>query len=73
MASMKPDSITGGGDPRSMVRVRLAGAEVSEAFLTKLARLSCPNPCPLTSQPRLLTTGNSPARVLADGSPLLRN
>jgi hypothetical protein len=29
----------GGSDPRSMVPVRLAGAEVSEGFCTKLAVL----------------------------------
>ena len=31
--SLPPESITGGGDPRSMVPVRLAGAEVSAGFL----------------------------------------
>ncbi len=34
-----PEAITGGGDPRSMVPVRLAGAEVTEGFCTKLAGL----------------------------------
>ena len=29
------------GDPRSMVPVRLAGAEVTEAFWAKLVVLSC--------------------------------
>jgi hypothetical protein len=35
-----PESITGWGDPRSMVPVRLAGAEVTEAFWAKLAVVS---------------------------------
>ena len=38
--TFRPEATTGGGDPRSMVPVRLAGAEVSEGFCTKLAGLS---------------------------------
>jgi hypothetical protein len=37
--TLPPEPITGGGDPRSMVPVRLAGAEVTEAFWAKLAGL----------------------------------
>ncbi len=39
-ASIKPEPITGGGDPRSMVPVRRAGAEVSESLCTSAAVLS---------------------------------
>jgi hypothetical protein len=38
-SNFAPEPITGGGDPRSMVPVRLAGAEVTEAFWAKLAVL----------------------------------
>jgi hypothetical protein len=48
-------------DPRSMVPVRLAGAEVTEAFWAKLAGLSCPDP-----KRRLDTVG--PAHVNANGA-----
>jgi hypothetical protein len=54
-AILPPEAITGGRAPRSMVSVRLAGAEVSEGFLTSAA--GCPDPAPLatsasTSRPR---------------------
>jgi hypothetical protein len=39
-ASMKPAAIAAGATLRSMVRVRLAGAEVTEAFWAKLAGLA---------------------------------
>jgi hypothetical protein len=35
-----PEAIAGGGDPRSMVPVRLAGAEVTEGFWASAAVLS---------------------------------
>src|ERR1035441_10120901 len=38
--TLPPDAIAGAGDPRIMVPVRLAGAEVTEAFWAKLAVLS---------------------------------
>jgi hypothetical protein len=39
-ASMKPEAITRGGDPRSMVPVWLAGAEVAAGFCTSAAGLA---------------------------------
>jgi hypothetical protein len=39
LPTLRPEAITGAGDPRSMVPVRLAGAEVTEAFWAKLAVL----------------------------------
>jgi hypothetical protein len=42
LAPIKQKAIASGGDLRSMVPVRLAGAEVTEAFWAKLAGLSCP-------------------------------
>ena len=40
MASMKPEPIAGGATLAPWFRVRLAGAEVTEAFWAKLAGLS---------------------------------
>jgi len=39
-STLPPEPIAGGGDPRSMFPVRLAGAEVAEAFWANAAGLS---------------------------------